>query len=148
MTTKSQLMRLPPSEGDFIQKPSPINPTSLYIGAPVSYHVSHHTQICKSCGSYHAHNHVSLRILGGRGTIFRAVGRFEYNLPIIVHHNAPEYIPACLTCAQHINLSHLPPPPAMKESPAAVRAKWRVEGGKLVPREKGKKPTPTIQDLF
>lgn len=150
MTSKTSLMKQQAFEPRASSlRPEPTKPNSLFIGQPIAYHISTHTQICKCCSSYHSQTQVSLSIVGPRTRIFRTVGKFEYNLPILTHYNEPEYIPGCALCAPRIVLSHLPlPPSAPKALPSEVRAKWRVEAGKLVPREEGKKSPISSDDLF
>lgn len=123
-------------------RPEPPKPNSVYIGKPVAYHVSQHVVVCRNCRLYHETSQVMMEVAGPRYKIFRAVGRLDYNLPIIVNHSQAEEIPICASCAPSVSLGHLPPAPeAPKPSPSEVKAKWR--------EEKSKKEKPqSIEDML
>ena len=141
---KTDLVRIPqPEEANPFSPSRQVQPNSLYVGQPIAYNVNYHTQICRTCGTYHSFNQVSLLIAGPKHRIHRAVGKLEFNLPIHIHHNDPEYVPVCLECAATVTLSHLPaPPPPPEDRPPVPR--WRVIEGKAQKVETKPKSTDPL----
>lgn len=126
MTSKTDLLRTPPLDGNSIPRPAPAHIDTPLNGTPTAYHVSFHTQVCSNCHSYHSFNHVSLSITGAKVRVFRPISRFTYRLPIFVHHNEVESVPACRGCAEGLSLSHLLPPPVPISAPASRLPNWKA----------------------
>jgi len=78
---------------------------------PLRYHLNKHTQRC-SCGQTNCWSELTITTFhrARKTKIVRAAAKYEYNLPVEIHHHEIVLVDVCSFCAPFKSLADLPMP--------------------------------------